>query len=78
MIKKQDKILKKTGLRHTIVNCQLSIVNSAKPFKHQFIHPLTVSERLSAKLRDTTDNTKYTTFLSSVLGYNYPKSRTRN
>ena len=46
--------------------------------QNQFIHPLTVSECLSAKLRDTTDNTKYTTFLSSVLGYNYPKSRTRN
>ena len=33
---KQNNIFKKTGLRHIIVNCQLSIVNSAKPFKHQF------------------------------------------
>ena len=33
---KQDNIFKKAGLRHIIVNCQLSIVNSAKPFKHKF------------------------------------------
>ena len=37
VVKNEDNIFKKTGLRHIIVNCQLSIVNSAKPFKHQFV-----------------------------------------
>ena len=37
VVKWQDNIFKKTGLRRIIVNCQLSIVNSAKPFKHQFV-----------------------------------------
>ncbi len=31
------------------VNCQLSIVNSAKPFKHQFIIPLSVRKKAKAK-----------------------------
>ena len=31
-------------LRHIIVNCQLSIVNSAKPFKHQFVGQLNKSD----------------------------------
>ena len=38
VVKNEDNIFKKTGLRHIIVNCQLSIVNSAKPFKHQFFN----------------------------------------
>ena len=35
-----------TRLRHIIVNCQLSIVNSAKPFKHQFVGDLSKIEKL--------------------------------
>ncbi len=37
--KADQHFFKKTGLWHRIVNCQLSIVNSAKPLKHRFSCP---------------------------------------
>ena len=54
MVKNEDTIFKKTGLRHIIVNCQLPIVNSAKPFKHQFVSLLhEIGKRMEVSAGDT-------------------------
>ena len=43
-----------TRLQHIIVNCQLSIVNSAKPFKHQFVSLLhEIGKRMGVSAGDT-------------------------